>query len=266
MKVKIGGVEIEIASGYLRYDADSDTVFLMPSAAPTLNHAPAPVSRMAPLPSEPTPRNEDGRRRKRPPEEIARVVEGEARAEAARAAAVYADDPDARRNAKREADRLYQKERRAALGGKEQGPSKAQLETLAKARAAKAAKRGADATPERPKSLQIGYLSAAKRAEAAIVATGGDPAQTKRELTASVIAFLKKEEDPVSAHKLTKVCLGLYKGDNEKRYFAMLLDDLVEQGKITSALPDKPGAKRWYQIAPPKSQAPTRPALETAGT
>lgn len=263
MKVKIGGVEIEIASGYLRYDADSDTLFLMPSAAPTLNHAPAPVSRMAPLPSEPTPRNEDGRRRKRTPEEIANAVEGRRRAEAARAAGVYADDPDARRNAKREADRLYQEERRAALGGKEQGPSKAKLEALAKARAAK---RGADATPERPKSLQIGYLSAAKRAEAAIVATGGDPAQTKAELTASVIAFLKKEEDPVSAALLTKVCLGLFKGDNEKRYFAMLLDDLVEQGKIISALPDKPGAKRWYQIAPPKSQAPTRPALETAGT
>ena len=27
MKVKIGAVEIEITSGYLRYDADSDTVF-----------------------------------------------------------------------------------------------------------------------------------------------------------------------------------------------------------------------------------------------
>ena len=266
MKVKIGGVEIEIASGYLRYDADSDTVFLMPSAAPTLNHAPAPAPRMAPLPSEPTRRNEDGRSGKRTPEQIANAVERRRRAEAARAAGVYVDDPDARRNAKREADRLYQEERRKRIRAEKQGKSQAQLETLAKARAAKAAKRGADATPERPKSLQIVYLSAAKRAEAAIVATGGDPAQTKAELTASVIAFLKKEEDPVSAALLTKVCLGLFKGDNEKRYFAMLLDDLVEQGKITSALPDKPGAKRWYQIAPPKSQAPTRPALETAGT
>jgi hypothetical protein len=266
MKVKIGGVEIEIASGYLRYDADSDTVFLMPSAAPTLNHAPAPVPRMAPLPSEPTPRNEDGRRRPRTPEQIAAAVEGKARAKAARAAAVYADDPDALRNAKREADRLYQKERRAALRGKGPGKSQAQLEALAKARVAKAAKRAADATPERPRSLHGEYLAAAKRAEAAIVATGGDLAQTKAELTASVIAFLKKEEEPVSAQMLTKVCLGMFKGDNEKRYFAILLDDLVEQGKIICALPDKPGAKRWYEIAPPKAQAPTRPALETAGT
>jgi hypothetical protein len=244
MKVKIGGVEIEIASGYLRYDADSDTVFLMPSAAPTLNHAPAPVPRMAPLPSEPTPRNEDGRRRPRTPEQIANAVEGRRRAEAARAAAAYIDDSDARRNAKREADRLYQEERRKRIRAEKQGKSQAQLGTLAKARAA----------------------LAAKRAEAAIVATGGDPAQTKAELTASVIAFLKKEEHPVPAALLTKVCLGLFKGHNEKRYFAMLLDDLVEQGKIICALPDKPGAKRWYQIAPPKAQAPTRPALETAGT
>lgn len=266
MKVKIGGVEIEIASGYVRYDADSDTVFLMPSAAPTLNHAPAPVPRMAPLPSEPTPRNEDGRRRPRTPEQIARAVEEKARAKAARAAAAYIDDPDARRNAKREADRLYQKERRAALGGKEQGPSKAQLEAMSKARAALAAKRAADETPERSRYRQGELLAAAKRAEAAIVANGGDPAQTKAELTASVIAFLKKEQHPVPAALLTKVCLGMFKGVNEKRYFAMLLDDLVEQGKITSALPDKPGAKRWYQIAPPKAQAPTRPALETAGT
>jgi hypothetical protein len=187
MKVKIGAVEIEITSGYLRYDADSDTVFLMPSAAPTLNQPPQNDSAL-PRKLQSLPR----------------------------------------------------------LRG---GPKAKTGETPPrKERSDKGVPRGTKNLP----SITLknpDYKATAARAERNMAANGIDPKQTREQVAAAVLAFLKKEAQPVSAQALTKVCLGLFKSIDEKRWFSLLLEDLAEAGEIITTLPDKPGAKRWYEIA-----------------
>ena len=187
MKVKIGAVEIEITSGYLRYDADADTVFLTPSAAPRLNQVPQSdaavpwkLQALPRLKGKPTPKTDQTTHRKqRSDKGVPRVANS--------VPSLAATNPD--------------------------------------------------------------YVATVARAERNMVANGVDPKQTREQVAAAVLAFLKKEAQPISAQMLTKVCLGLFKSTDEKRWFALLLEDLAEAGKIITTLPDKRGAKRWYEIA-----------------